>query len=44
VIRDEHDVPPPEEVIEDNPEVSYEDIPFEIQRPKDDDDAQMTLF
>jgi topoisomerase-4 subunit A len=44
VIRDEHDVLPPEEAIEDNGEISYDDIPFEIQRPKDEDDAQMTLF
>jgi topoisomerase IV subunit A len=44
VIRDEHDAVPPEEIIEEKPEADYDDIPFEIQRPKEDDDAQMTLF
>jgi topoisomerase-4 subunit A len=44
VIRDEHDTIPPEEIIEEKPEAEYDDIPFEIQRPKEEDDAQMTLF
>jgi topoisomerase IV subunit A len=44
VIRDEHEPPPVEEAIQETPEPEYDDIPFEIQRPKDEDANQMTLF
>jgi topoisomerase-4 subunit A len=44
VIKDEHDAPPVEEAIPDEPAVDADDIPFEIERPRDEDDTQMTLF
>jgi topoisomerase IV subunit A len=44
VIKDEHEPPPVEEAIPETPEPGYDDIPFEIQRPKDEDANQMTLF
>jgi topoisomerase-4 subunit A len=44
VIRDEHEPPPVEEAIQETPEPGYDDIPFEIQRPTDEDANQMTLF
>lgn len=48
IIKDEHDKPEPEpELKESEPEKSsFEDIPFEIRRPKKDEDdpSQMSLF
>ncbi len=47
VIKDEHDKPEPEEIPEEPKEISndVDDIPFEIKRPKKDDDSnQMSLF
>jgi topoisomerase IV subunit A len=47
VIKDEHDKPAEEENKEENSEENYDDIPFEIKRPrrKDKDDPnQMSLF
>lgn len=44
VIRDEHDAPVVEEAIPDQPVADTDDIPFEIERPHDEDDTQMTLF
>jgi topoisomerase IV subunit A len=44
VIRDEHDTPPSDEVITEKPAVDADEIPFEIQRPREDDSGQMTLF
>ena len=44
VIRDEHDAPVVEEAIPDQPVADADDIPFEIERPHDEDDTQMTLF
>jgi topoisomerase-4 subunit A len=45
VIKDEHDKPEPEEIEQDE-EKSFDDIPFEIKRPKknEDDKNQMSLF
>ena len=45
VIKDEHDKPEPEEP-EPDEEKSFDDIPFEIKRPKknEDDKNQMSLF
>jgi len=44
VIKDEHDTPPVEEAIPEKPTAGFDDIPFEIERPRGDDDTQMTLF
>jgi topoisomerase-4 subunit A len=47
IVKDEHDKPEPEEGIEPEPkkEKKFDDIPFEIKRPKKEDDPnQMSLF
>lgn len=47
VVKDEHDKPEPEESIDPEPEEQKitDDIPFEVKRPKKDDDpSQMSLF
>jgi topoisomerase-4 subunit A len=54
IVKDEHDKPEPDEVIdveiiepsEPEEKLSFDDIPFEIKRPKKDapDPTQMSLF
>lgn len=48
VVKDEHDKPEPDElIVEEKPEQKdFDDIPFEIKRPKKDNDNsnQMSLF
>ena len=48
VLKDEHDKPETDEPVKlegpDEKEESFDDIPFEIRRPKKDDPNQMSLF
>ena len=46
VVKDEHDKPEPEETLNQEEEKeSFNEIPFEIKRPKKDDDTnQMSFF
>ena len=46
VVKDEHDKPDPENKKDDDEKEGYDDIPFEIKRPKknEDDKDQMSLF
>ncbi len=45
VVKDEHDKPEPEDIEQEEEKESFNEIPFEIKRPKKDDDTnQMSLF
>mgnify|MGYP001026897599 CR=1 FL=1 len=44
IVKDEHDKPAEEEPDDAPPPVGFDDIPFEVNRPVDDDANQMSLF